>query len=193
MTTKAEQLIKARNKDCAKCSLSSTTTGNVCVFGRGNHDAVYFLIGEAPGAKEEETGKPFMGRSGRLLDLMLQECGIYDLCYISNSVRCRPPHNRDPSTLEIEACREYLLREIHIIQPQVLIALGRVAKKALGYADSKMGDVGEWLIQRSGLMLPVVFTYHPAFCGRNGKPAIHSFYQHIRTAKEIYETLQSSD
>src|ERR1700729_4515078 len=127
MTTLEELRITASN--CIKCALSEGRTQ--VVFGVGAPDADLLFVGEGPGREEDLAGEPFVGRSGKLLDrLMWEEVGLTRAeCYIANVVKCRPPQNRDPAPREIEACRPYLAEQIDLIDPRVIVTLGKIKKK----------------------------------------------------------------
>jgi DNA polymerase len=115
---------------CTRCPLHDSRTQ--VVFGSGNPAADLFFVGEAPGAEEDRSGVPFVGRSGRLLERMLETIGISrQEVFISNVVKCRPPENRDPSSLEIETCSPYLERQIELVEPRVICSLGNFATRLL--------------------------------------------------------------
>jgi uracil-DNA glycosylase len=116
--------------DCTRCQLSRTRT--TVVFGSGNADADLMFIGEAPGANEDRLGLPFVGQAGKLLDKLLAEIGLErSEVFICNTVKCRPPNNRDPHPHEIESCNEYLRRQVELIEPSVICTLGNFATKLL--------------------------------------------------------------
>jgi uracil-DNA glycosylase family 4 len=116
---------------CVRCQELATTRKNV-VFGAGNADADLMFVGEAPGASEDERGLPFVGRAGKLLETLLGEIGIARKdVFIANTLKCRPPGNRDPLPVEIENCREYLYRQVELIQPRVICSLGNFSTKLL--------------------------------------------------------------
>lgn len=123
-----QQLKKIKEEviSCRKCSLYRTR--NLPVVGQGNHQAQIMLVGEAPGASEDKTGRPFCGQAGRILDELLETAGLKrEEVYICNILKCRPPQNRDPQKEEIAACTPYLERQIRIIQPKVIGSLGNYA------------------------------------------------------------------
>ena len=150
--------------DCTRCELSASRTQTV--FGVGNHDADWLIIGEAPGAEEDRRGEPFVGRAGQLLDQMLQAIGqSRDRVFIANILKCRPPDNRDPKPDEAAACRGYLERQIALVQPKIILAVGKIAAQHLlacndpvGRMRGKAHALGE---------IPLVVTYHPAFLLRS--------------------------
>jgi uracil-DNA glycosylase len=116
--------------DCQKCPLAADR--NTVVFGTGDSDADLMFVGEAPGFNEDKQGKPFVGQAGKLLDKLLAEIGLErGQCFIANVLKCRPPGNRDPAPLEIEACEGHLFRQIELIQPRVVCSLGNFATKLL--------------------------------------------------------------
>ena len=131
-TERREQLkaIYEQAKDCTRCPLHQTRT--TVVFGSGNADADLMFVGEAPGANEDKQGLPFVGQAGKLLTKLLSEIGLErDEVFICNTVKCRPPNNRDPHPNEIESCNEYLRRQVELIQPTVICTLGNFSTKLL--------------------------------------------------------------
>jgi DNA polymerase len=118
-------------RHCVRCQELADTRTNV-VFGAGNADADLMFIGEAPGASEDEQGLPFVGRAGKLLETLLKEIGLArEDVFIANTLKCRPPGNRDPLPVEIDNCREYLYRQVELIQPRVICSLGNFSTKLL--------------------------------------------------------------
>jgi uracil-DNA glycosylase family 4 len=121
----------AQAQKCVRCQELAATRKNV-VFGAGNADAELMFVGEAPGASEDEQGLPFVGRAGKLLETLLNEIGMQRKeVFIANVLKCRPPGNRDPQPVEIENCREYLYRQVELIQPRVICSLGNFSTKLL--------------------------------------------------------------
>lgn len=174
-------LVKIRDPDCTHCSLHSTE-GHVCVMGRGNPKARLVLIGEAPGAAEELTGKPFMGHSGQLLNRVLKRLGLEDDCYITNVAKCRPPSNRTPTDQEVKICAEqYMIRELMVVHPHVTIALGKTSGHFLKLTNKPRG-----VLQRISTLLGFSFiatwTWHPAYCTRMGAKTTLEMAKHIRRA-----------
>lgn len=144
---------------CDKCRLCNTRTN--MVFGVGNRNADVMFIGEGPGEQEDLKGEPFVGAAGKLLDDMLS---IIDLdrtnCYIANIVKCRPPRNRDPEEDEQEACIDYLRAQVALVNPKIIVCLGRVAAKKLIYPDFRITkEHGTW-INRNGIWMTAI--YHPS-------------------------------
>lgn len=156
--------LAASAQDCLLCRLSEKRRR--VVFGTGNPNADLMLIGEAPGAEEDRQGLPFVGPAGELLTRILRAMELErgDV-YIANVVKCRPPRNRDPEADEVAACRPYLERQIELIEPRVLVALGRVAAQTLlGTSSSLRALRGRWHRFRG---VPLRVTYHPAALLRN--------------------------
>jgi uracil-DNA glycosylase len=123
--------VLAQARSCVRCQELATTRKTV-VFGAGNADAELMFVGEAPGASEDEQGLPFVGRAGKLLDRLLGEIGQERAdVFVANALKCRPPGNRDPMPIEIENCREYLLRQVELIRPSVICTLGNFSTKLL--------------------------------------------------------------
>ncbi len=148
-----------RIQDCQKCRLAQSRSH--FVFGVGNPRARLLCIGEAPGREEDLQGEPFVGPAGRLLDRILAAIGFRrEEVYIANVIKCRPPSNRDPDPDEVEMCRPYLLRQIDIIQPAVILCLGRVAAQALLRTSKSIGAL-RGRVHAHG-QAQVVVTYHPA-------------------------------
>ena len=150
---------------CRKCGLSGTR--HHVIFGEGNDAAPIFLIGEGPGRDEDLQGRPFVGQSGRLLDKILQACG-FDRSrhvYIGNIIKCRPPGNRTPAPEEVEACLPYLLKQIDLVDPKIIILLGSTALKSLIGPDLRITRLrGTWITWHDRLVMPV---YHPSALLRN--------------------------
>jgi len=146
--------------NCTLCGLARTR--NHVIFGEGNPNAGIMLIGEAPGRDEDIQGRPFVGLSGQLLDKILAACGFTrnEHVFISNIVKCRPPGNRLPSTDEASLCMPWLLRQIEIINPKIMILLGATALKYMAGSDYRIKkDHGKWISISDRLAIPV---YHPA-------------------------------
>ena len=150
---------------CTKCPQLASTRRTV-VFGSGNADADLMFVGEAPGAREDESGIPFVGQAGKLLDRMLEEIGLTRAdVFVANTLKCRPPQNRDPLPGEIEACQDYLFRQLELIQPRVVCTLGNFATKLLR-GDPATGITrlhGREEIRRIGPRVVRLYPiYHPA-------------------------------
>jgi len=150
---------------CTACGLCKTR--NRSVPGVGDVRANWLLVGEAPGAEEDARGEPFVGQAGRLLDNMLAALGLGRTkdVYIANVLKCRPPNNRTPEPLEVAACRPYLDRQIALIEPQLILALGRSAATTLLDVDATIASLRGRVHRYQGV--PLIVTYHPAYLLRN--------------------------
>ncbi len=150
---------------CTRCGLASSRTQ--VVFSDGNPRARLVVVGEAPGANEDRTGLPFVGAAGKLLDLMLASIDLSrrESVYICNVLKCRPPGNRNPQPAEIEACSPYLLRQLELVQPEALLAVGTFAAQLLTSSDAPLGKLRGQVHSYRGI--PLVATYHPAALLRN--------------------------
>jgi len=151
---------------CTLCSLHRSRTQTV--FGVGRRDADLLIIGEAPGAEEDRKGEPFVGRAGQLLDAMLASVGfIRSDVYIANILKCRPPNNRDPRNEEATACTPYLEQQLSLIQPKVILALGRIAAQWLLQCDTPIGRLRGSVNQFGVQEIPLIVSYHPAYLLRS--------------------------
>ena len=151
---------------CTRCALAGGRT--TVVFGMGNPEADLMFVGEGPDAEEDAQGLPFVGKSGKLLDrLILEEMGLTrEQCYIANTVLCRPPNNRDPLPEELAACRPYLDAKLDLIDPKVVVSLGRFATQALLESSEGITRLrGHTYPFRRGVLVP---TFHPAAVLRGG-------------------------
>ena len=149
---------------CLRCELAKSRTQTV--FGVGNPEADWMIIGEAPGAEEDRRGEPFVGRAGKLLDEMLRAVGqARERVFIANILKCRPPNNRDPKADEAAACRDYLEAQIALIRPRIILAVGRIAAQNLLGSDAPVGRLRGKVHDLDGI--PLVVTYHPAYLLRS--------------------------
>lgn len=150
---------------CTRCDLHRTRTQGV--FGVGDPHAEWLIVGEAPGSEEDKQGEPFVGQAGRLLDAMLASIGLKrgENVYIANVLKSRPPKNRDPSPQEVAACLPYLERQIDLIKPRLILALGRFAAQSLLVTDTAIGRLRGQVHRYRGIAL--IVTYHPAYLLRN--------------------------
>lgn len=150
---------------CTKCKLSTTRTQGV--LGVGDRNADWLIVGEAPGADEDAQGEPFVGQAGKLLDAMLGSIGLArgENVYIANVLKSRPPGNRNPEPDEIAACMPYLLAQIELIRPKLIVALGRFAAQTLLATDEAIARLRGRVHQYQGI--PLIVTYHPAYLLRN--------------------------
>ncbi len=149
---------------CERCELSKSRTQTV--FGVGNRDADWMIVGEAPGGEEDRQGEPFVGRAGKMLDAMLLAIGqSRDTVFIANILKCRPPNNRDPKPSEAAECRDYLQRQIALVRPRIILAVGKIAAQNLLSSDEPVGRMRGKRYELDGI--PLVVTYHPAFLLRS--------------------------
>jgi uracil-DNA glycosylase len=148
---------------CTKCGLYKTRTQGV--VGVGPHRTDWMVIGEAPGAEEDRRGEPFVGRAGHLLDAMLRAIGLDrgTNVYIANVLKSRPPGNRDPKPEEVAACLPYLMRQIVLLQPRLMLAVGRIAAQNLLSTDMPLGRLRGKVHHFGELNTPLIVTYHPAY------------------------------
>lgn len=171
-------------KRCALCGLEKTRTQTV--FGVGNQRADLLVIGEAPGANEDEQGEPFVGRAGMLLNAMLHAIGLdrKDI-YIANILKCRPPNNRDPLPREVELCTPYLKKQIAFIKPKLIVTVGRIAAQFLLNTDEAMGQLRGKVFEYEGI--PVIATYHPAYLLRSPRGKAKSYQDFLRVKQLLLE------
>lgn len=147
---------------CTRCDLHQSRTQTV--FGVGNPAADWMFIGEAPGEQEDRQGEPFVGRAGQLLDAILQSIGLdRKTAYIANILKCRPPGNRDPHVDEIAACGQYLARQIALVNPRLIVCVGRVAAQSLLGSDATISRLRGTVHRYGDAGIPVIATYHPAY------------------------------
>jgi DNA polymerase len=150
---------------CRACGLCETRTQTV--FGVGDTQADWLIVGEAPGENEDLQGEPFVGQAGKLLDNMLKALGLdrRTKVYIANVLKCRPPGNRNPQPEEVAQCEPFLRRQVQLLQPKIIVAVGRFAVQSLLGTSEPIGKLRGHVHQYSGV--PVVVTYHPAYLLRN--------------------------
>ena len=178
--------LKNKLSSCADCPLCDTRTN--IVIGEGVLPTNLLLIGEAPGKNEDEQGRPFIGRSGKLLDEMLAEVGLSrDVnVYITNICKCRPPDNRDPKPSERRACLKHLEKQIDIIQPKIIVCVGRIAAQVLiDKAFSVTKQHGEFIVKGEYIYTA---TFHPASVLRNKhqRPLVMQDFEKIKNALDLY-------
>ncbi|NEP78245.1 MAG: uracil-DNA glycosylase [Okeania sp. SIO3B3] len=190
-TYQTMEQIAVHCNQCCRCELGENRTN--AVIGRGNPQAEIMIIGEAPGQNEDQQGLPFVGRSGQLLDKILESVELSSdrHVYISNAIRCRPPENRTPTTQEIEACKPYLLEQIRLVDPKIILLTGATAVKALTGEKRGITKIrGQWLEWEGRLCMPI---FHPAYLLRNpsrepGKPK-WLMWQDIQAVKQKLDEL----
>ena len=152
--------------ECRLCELHESRTQTV--FGVGDRRADWLIIGEAPGKDEDLQGEPFVGRAGQLLNAMLLAAGLKrEQVYIANILKCRPPNNRDPKPEEVACCEPYLARQIALIQPRIILAVGRIAAQNLLKTETPIGKLRGTVHRYAETDIPVVATYHPAYLLRS--------------------------
>jgi DNA polymerase len=171
---------------CTRCALHRGRTQTV--FGVGARDAGWMIIGEAPGMEEDLQGEPFVGRAGKLLNAMLGAIGLQrEQVYICNILKCRPPNNRDPRPAEVVCCEPYLKRQIALLKPRIILAVGRVAAQNLLKTDTPIGKLRGRALQYGDPPLPMVVTYHPAYLLRTPRDK-RKAWQDLQLAKRVFET-----
>ena len=176
--------LKEQCMACRGCALAETRT-NV-VFGVGSPKAEVLFIGEAPGANEDVQGEPFVGRAGKLLDDMLAMIGLdRSRIYITNSVKCRPPQNRDPLNTEKDACRGYLRRQVELMRPKIIVCLGRISAAEIIKEDFKITQEHGQFFERGGIQMMAL--YHPAALLRDPRKKPETFEDLKRLQQKIRE------
>ena len=153
-------------RTCTACGLHAGR--KQAVFGVGKQQARWMVIGEAPGADEDRLGEPFVGRSGKLLDLMLEALSLKrETVFIANVIKCRPPQNRDPTAEESSCCRPFLERQVALVQPRIILAVGRIAAQNLLNTQQPVGKLRNRVHRFGNPGVPLVVTYHPAYLLRS--------------------------
>lgn len=173
---------------CQRCPLHLTRTQGV--FGVGPQRADWLVIGEAPGAEEDRRGEPFVGAAGQLLDAMLRaiELDRARNVYIANVLKSRPPGNRDPKPEEVAACLPYLVRQIALLQPKIMLAVGRIAAQTLLGTDAPLGRLRGRVHYFGELNTPLVVTYHPAYLLRTPGDK-RKAWEDLKFARNLYQQL----
>lgn len=179
--------LRAEVKDCRKCPLHQGRTQTV--FGVGDETADWMVIGEAPGAEEDRQGEPFVGRAGKLLTAMLQAIGLKrEQVFIANILKCRPPNNRDPAPEEVAACEDYLHRQIALVRPKIILAVGRIAAQNLLKVDTPIGKMRGRRYEYADPGIPVVVTYHPAYLLRSPREK-RKAWEDLQMAMQVYSEI----
>jgi len=177
--------LEAGVKACQQCGLYKTRMN--AVLGVGDTQAQWMIIGEAPGADEDRRGEPFVGKAGQLLNEMLKAVGLKrEQVYIANILKCRPPNNRDPKPEEVAACNGYLQRQIDLIQPKLIIALGRIAAQNLLHSEQGMAQLRGSVHTHADSGTPMVVTYHPAYLLRSPAEKRKS-WQDLKLALSVFD------
>jgi DNA polymerase len=179
-------ILQTEVSECTKCALCETRTQTV--FGTGNNSADWMIIGEAPGQHEDLQGKPFVGNAGLLLTEMLRAIGLSrEEVFITNILKCRPPSNRDPKADEAESCNDYLQRQQQMIQPKIILAVGRIAAQTLLKTDAPLSKLrGK---KHTFNDTPVVVVYHPAYLLRSLSEK-RKAWQDLIVAMQIYNEIE---
>ena len=158
--------VEAAVRTCTRCALHESRTQTV--FGVGDRNARWMIIGEAPGADEDRQGEPFVGRAGQLLNAMLLAIGLQrEQVFIANILKCRPPNNRDPKPEEVNCCMAYLQRQIALVNPGIILCVGRIAAQNLLATDAPIGKLRGSVHYLGEQRRPVIVTYHPAYLLRS--------------------------
>jgi len=180
--------LKAAVHACTACALHQSRTQTV--FGVGDEDADWLLVGEAPGAEEDQQGEPFVGQAGKLLDAMLYAIGLTrgTNVYIANVLKCRPPGNRNPDAAEVAQCSPHLARQVELIQPRLILAMGRFAVQTLLSTDASISSLRGKVHAYRGV--PLIVTYHPAYLLRT-LPDKAKAWQDLLFAVRTMEGLQA--
>jgi uracil-DNA glycosylase family 4 len=173
---------------CTRCDLYRTRTRPV--LGVGDPHAQWLVVGEAPGAEEDRRGEPFVGAAGQLLDAMLRAIGLSrgQNVYIANILKSRPPGNRDPQPAEVAACLPYLERQIELIRPRLILAVGRIAMQNLLGTDSSLGRMRGQVHEFGGLKTPLIVTYHPAYLLRKPEDK-RKAWEDLKFARGVFARL----
>ncbi len=176
--------LRERVAACTRCGLSATRTQTV--FGVGNLQAEWLVVGEAPGAEEDRQGEPFVGRAGQLLNAMLRAIGLArEQVYIANVLKCRPPQNRDPMASETMECLPFLDRQIALLKPRIMLVVGRIAAQNLLRTDAKLGALRQQVHSFGASGVPLVVTYHPAYLLRSPAEK-RKAWEDLKFAREVF-------
>jgi uracil-DNA glycosylase len=188
----AWEALQAEVQACTRCALHRTRTQ--AVFGVGDARAEWLVIGEAPGAEEDRRGEPFVGRAGQLLDAMLRAIGLERgrNVYIANILKSRPPGNRDPKPEEVASCLPYLRRQIELIRPRLILAVGRIAAQNLLATDSPLARLRGRVHAFGPLNTPLIVTYHPAYLLRTPADK-RKAWEDLKFARSVFRELAASD
>ncbi len=182
------EALRTEVRQCTRCALHATRTQGV--LGVGPLRADWLVIGEAPGAEEDRRGEPFVGAAGQLLDAMLRAIGLdrHSNVYIANVLKSRPPNNRDPKPEEVAACLPYLLRQIALLRPKIMLAVGRIAAQNLLATAAPLGRLRGQVHHFGELNTPLVVTYHPAYLLRTPADK-RKAWEDLKFARSVYQQL----
>ncbi len=179
------QALESAVRQCTRCALHKTRTQTV--FGVGDRNAKWMFVGEAPGADEDLQGEPFVGRAGQLLNLMIRAIGLARAdVFICNVLKCRPPGNRDPRPEEVEQCEPYLIRQIALVRPKLIVALGRHAAHSLLKTELPLARLRGQRLSYHGT--PLIVTYHPAYLLRSPADK-RKAWEDLKRARQIMDSL----
>jgi DNA polymerase len=175
--------LRARVAACTRCTLSAGRTQTV--FGVGNTQADWMVVGEAPGAEEDRRGEPFVGPAGQLLNAMLRAIGLErEQIFIANVLKCRPPNNRDPQAAEVSECLPFLERQIALVKPKIVLVVGRIAAQNLLRSELPLGRLRQQVHGFGASRVPVVVTYHPAYLLRSPAEK-RKAWEDLKFAREV--------
>jgi DNA polymerase len=179
--------LRAAVASCQRCELHATRTQ--AVFGVGNRQARWMFVGEAPGAEEDRQGEPFVGRAGQLLTSMIRALGLQrEDVFIANVLKCRPPGNRDPRPAEAASCRDYLERQIVLVDPTLIVAVGRIAAQHLLATETPISKLRGKVHTFGARARPLVVTYHPAYLLRSPGEK-RKAWADLLHARQVFERL----
>jgi uracil-DNA glycosylase len=183
--------LEAQVAACTDCELHQCRTRTV--FGVGDRNADWLVVGEAPGAEEDKQGEPFVGRAGGLLNSLLRGIGLArEQVFIANVLKCRPPNNRDPLPHEVARCLPYLERQIALLKPRIMLAVGRIAAQNLLATDTPIGKLRGQLHEFGSTRTPLVVTYHPAYLLRSPTEK-RKAWEDLKFARSVYRDLLSKE
>ncbi|MEO7774309.1 MAG: uracil-DNA glycosylase [Steroidobacteraceae bacterium] len=178
-------------RGCTKCGLRAGCTQTV--FGVGHREASWMVIGEAPGAEEDKQGEPFVGRAGQLLNAMLRAIDLArEDVFIANILKCRPPDNRDPKADEVATCMPYLHRQIALLKPKILLAVGRIAAQNLLATDTPIGKLRGQVHRFGEAGTPLVITYHPAYLLRSPTEK-RKAWEDLKFARSVFRRVAAGE
>lgn len=183
--------LRAAVTPCQRCTIHQYRTQTV--FGVGNPQADWMIVGEAPGADEDRQGEPFVGKAGQLLTNILAAVKLpRESVYIANVLKCRPPNNRDPKVEEIANCQGYLHRQIELVNPAVIVVVGRIAAQTLLQTQQAVGRLRGKVHQLPGYNIPLVVTYHPAYLLRQPLEK-RKVWEDLKLARQIYDPIAMAE
>jgi len=183
--------LRAAVAACTACALCQTRTQTV--FGVGNRQAEWLVIGEAPGAEEDRQGEPFVGRAGQLLNSMLLAIGLpRETVFIANVLKCRPPGNRDPKPEEVSSCLPFLSAQIALLKPKIMLAVGRIAAQNLLATDAPLARLRGKVHRFGDANTPLVITYHPAYLLRTPADK-RKAWEDLKFARATYQRVSAAE